>query len=1462
MDFNEILKNVTVRIYVQGAAVGTGIILKTGGNTIILTAKHCLSTSKGRRTIAQREIVIDKIRLAKKNSTYRLKEEDLIILNPKSDLAAIQIKDKDFPAADKIPSILVAEVGADGTAFVFKGFPRMLKGKKRHSASGTLNRKDTNRKKFRLTVPSEFFDRFEKPELANCIPGFSGSGVCTDISGRPYLQGIITKWGKAKGFEALAIAPFIKANFPDLKIYDIELEEHLPDSLMLEELIKTSNSLKPRYTKDNLPLPIETAFDQLALNERYLDDLSQKLNTHHNDLEEWIRDSSGHIRTFIAKYGLRLYNKAEGKGMFRKSIRDISFRIGRLGGTIHYLVSNPKQKENWDTVKVHVFELERILQPISAALQKSVRNYEDEWKKMSIPVNNALRSLAKIYDFLNGQHLLGRNWLLINGEAGSGKSQLLAFVANRMMNNNLPAILVLGQGLKNEEIWGQISGRFCKKLSVDRFLELLEKKAKRENHPAFVFIDAINEGQGLKIWNNHLQSFLDKLNNFPNLRVVLSCRTSYQNALFRENQPDPAGIVEHRGFTNMEKEAVTFFFENASLPVPNIPKFSKEFANPLFLTLFVKLYKEKPNLNVNTWYGITYVFRHFFDYINEHLGHPDRYNYDSHKLHLVDISIRRFVKKLLRKSYHYISYAKAYKIVEQAVSVYTEKKGFLKELVDEGVFYENIYPLGMDRYQIGLDFSYQKLGEHIKVSFLLNKIGRQGLAASFNQGGLLFGYFSDQEAIERNRGLLEALFIQIAARYNEELFSIHSALLEHQAAIDAFLSTLRDRPRKSFNETTKSFLEAILARNSQLRLFWDNVLEYVLEPGNGLNVDFVHDYLLNLQMAERDVVWTHYLQEVSLESEQFNPVKTLINWSFSFKKDVPASSSDLPNIATILFWLFTASNRRVRDEATKASIWLFKDNLEQLVGIMKKFEKVDDPYVQQRIYAVAFGAAVRTKENAGIELLADYIFNFIFNRTAVFPDILLRDYARLTIEFASKKGLFNGEISKIRPPYRSQDFASELANLEQADYGRELGYTEHEFAGIHRILSSMITEHSSKSHMYGDFGRYVFGYAFKFWPELNDEVLSDFAVKLIVEKFGYNKKLSELDSAINESGRRRKLSAERIGKKYQWISLFHLLAVASDNYEFRGYYGESSDGIRYDGPWIPKVRDIDPTAFQMVKNLTDSVNKWWFPDNYEFQKTSNDKWLMDHSDMPNPENLVEVSDADGEKWLALQMYHTWREKNEEQPKELWYQLRSYLTKRTDHSKIIKWAKKQNFMGRWMPEATTRTELYLREFFWSPAMDHFRTPYHNGESWQFLHDPDSGKRIGDVSVTTLEYLWDEQLDTSQIDTTSLLLPNEFLFELLELEHGETDGTFINKEGVIIAFDPNGFTGDSSILLLKKDVLLETLDKNNLDIFWTILGEKLISSSGRPNRTNNGRAEISFVLTYHNDTMDVSKSVVMI
>lgn len=64
----------------------------------------------------------------------------------------------------------------------------------------------------------------------------------------------------------------------------------------------------------------------------------------------------------------------------------------------------------------------------------------------------------------------------------------------------------------------------------------------------------------------------------------------------------------------------------------------------------------------------------------------------------------------------------------------------------------------------------------------------------------------------------------------------------------------------------------------------------------------------------------------------------------------------------ILGWLLISPNITLRNTYTKVLVLLLKDRIPILISLMKRFEKIDDPYIQERLYAIAFGCIVNQSD--------------------------------------------------------------------------------------------------------------------------------------------------------------------------------------------------------------------------------------------------------------------------------------------------------------------------------------------------------------------------------------------------------------------------------------------------------------------------------------------------------------------
>ncbi|WKV95536.1 hypothetical protein PYV50_15365 [Pseudomonas sp. H22_DOA] len=137
---------------------------------------------------------------------------------------------------------------------------------------------------------------------------------------------------------------------------------------------------------------------------------------------------------------------------------------------------------------------------------------------------------------------------------------------------------------------------------------------------------------------------------------------------------------------------------------------------------------------------------------------------------------------------------------------------------------------------------------------------------------------------------------------------------------------------------------------------------------------------------------------------------------------------------------------------------------------------------------------------------------------------------------------------------------------------------------------------------------------------------------------GYKEGVLNYDRALNSefgSGRARAGYAERLGKKYYWISLHRLLGVLSDHIQPCASYQGTVPGP--DHYWSVDVRKRDLT------DMRDVISERTYPDSilrrreYAFPSHESDvkKWVKT-DDFATHETRLSCTDSNGVVWIALQ----------------------------------------------------------------------------------------------------------------------------------------------------------------------------------------------------------------------------------
>lgn len=1235
------------------------------------------------------------------------------------------------------------------------------------------------------------------------------------------------------------------------------------------------DALGGRYTPElNFDLPFLRFYDGFTRDRKF----SAQINSHYEAVLEKRRRAS--LRAKRKELEEKISSLDKSIEAFRKIYESIDF-----SGINIIPIDDIKSNLNCVDEAVRVIS-DQLYEWQKEALKSKMEN-GGGIDYYSRPYNNEIHELRELtnaiydfYSFLNSVvcTLANNPYLILIGPAGIGKSHALADIISRRKSNNQTSLLLLGENFSTNEMpWTQILRnqlRFDSNENV--LLGALNAKAESQKSRILIVIDALNEGNGRRVWPKKLKSFIRSFYQYPWLGLIVSIRNSFENLIAPVSDIDNsiASRIYHPGFEDLEYEASIHFFKHYDIIPPGSPLLHPEFQNPLFLKLFCEGLEKRGLKQVPDGYqGISAIIENYLEGIEEKLAQPDGLDYDI-KLKLLRKAVDGILVKMVEDGEDHLPYEAGEEIVNNTFSgkCVSDDKQYLKRLISEGVINEDLYWKEQKHYY-GIHFAYQRFQDHLIISSLLDQhLDPIDPEKSFESGPMR-ALLKDETEANFNQNLVEALSVQVPERVGKELHELAPFAAKYYATASAFIDGLMWRRTDTIGEDAQKYVNEVLARNGNLFYqFLEISISMATKPDFYFNADRQHIFLFQLAMAKRDEWWTTWLQDKYGEHSGYNSVKRLIDWAWSEDSRAEVSDESARLAGVMLTWFFTSSNRYLRDAATKALVCLLQNRIAVLIKVLQQFEGVNDPYVAERLYAVAYGCALRTKDHQSLVSLSEYIYKTIFDVEQVYLHILLRDYARGVIEYTNSLDIkASVDLEKIRPPYRS-DFPDKLPTIEEIDTEYEPegedGHYGRKAWGATAILRSMTTEYGRSPGGYGDFGRYTFQRALRNW-EVDYNGLSNYGVQRIFE-LGYDPEVfTDFDS--RQGSGRGSGHKERIGKKYQWIVFYEILAKVSDNCKMHDEGSHSrSNGkkkyAKYDGPWRPYVRDIDPSIIVKTTQKENSFEKveglpWWVPCKYENWKEDAGIWKSRFDDFPSIQEFITVTDLDGVEWLSLNIHPDWIEPKklgedrwESNRKRIWCDIGSWLVEPRELRKMLKIDHADNAWRGWSPDVSNRYEVFSREHYWSPASLFFQlTPYYGGDALPVeLKDRKSRIQIAKAHSTAMYFLWEEEFDCSKEKPISYYKPAPLIS--IGLTPSQKEGEYLNDKGEVVCFDPSVYVKGPACLLMRKDHVQKILKESGLRLVWIIQGEKQILGN---NYTEQPRFDHAVGGLYHMDAKGTIK-----
>lgn len=1108
----------------------------------------------------------------------------------------------------------------------------------------------------------------------------------------------------------------------------------------------------------------------------------------------------------------------------------------------------------------------------------------------------ALRATARSLRADRWHHLDTRA-LLVVGEAGTGKSHLLADACAHQLDSGRPAIMVLGGKLPDAEPWGEILRDLDlpRHLQVKQFLGALNAAGEAAGVRTLFAIDALNEKNGQLIWPDRLAGLLSDVREFPWITVVLSCRSTYEDVVI-PHALDAATLprIEHHGFDDAD---VIRYLRARGISIPETPRQLDELRNPLFLRLACDALKvDGQVLMPESLGGISDTFELFTSAVTRRIEATLKV---SPKRGLVSKAVEALAREMSETGRAEVGFDRADELIRAVHDGNDIERDLLFQLESEGYLaVEQDAFSRTDARQI-VRFTFERMGDHAIVAELLSRSASAGPSMVCVPGTALHQALADRQSFIVP-GLLEALAIQLPERFGIELPDL--AHVPNELWLDSpFEGSLLTRRSTAFSSRTWELVNEL----GDERLRFDTLIALSTEPDHPFNVRLLDTELRELRMPERDATWSVHLADS-------NRAAPLVDWAWNADQSrITPARAELAAIQ--LTWFLTTTLRPLRDRATKALVAMLADRSWLAITVWNAFKSVDDGYVTERVIAALYGAAMQGQWKASeLSAVAVMVYSDFFADRSPPVNALARDHALGLIAYAMHCGGTTDTIHRanLDGPFASPWPIDHVSDETVESYTRQYGD------------NGKWADEIVQSCQDGDFGRYVLDYAVQDWspavigtwplptaldlrnawyrefqasatPEMtaaydqlvntienenpdgrivsgeardrireakaafriavgsdafeqwreraehwrSDGMYQSFASRGAAEfnlawarrwvvkrahDLGWSEQLhGAFDRHVR--GERHEHSLERIGKKYQWLALYELVARMSDN--LARLPDRDDDRLR--------LRNLDPSL--LIVRTADDVDgvpgetAFWIGTVPELPaRTPADAitWLHSTDDiLDDVENVAVTSPADNRDWLVLTGFETWRTSSEGMHCEAWRRVASLVVRMSDRGAALSMLSAGQMTG---PHDVPSAEgggyrVHLGEFPWRSVSD-------GHDDWISDWCPfgAAASRMSTVAIrpTTAEYSTEANgYDGSVSETINLHLPAQWLMSGLDMRL--TDGRSIvyqDSHGVTRFMDPSVSMVGRSAALVDRTAFLAFLEREGLVAIWTVAGEK--------------------------------------
>lgn len=785
-----------------------------------------------------------------------------------------------------------------------------------------------------------------------------------------------------------------------------------------KNITKSKNALGERFTPEfNVNLPIAEIFEGLGRTKFFYEDLYERIsrwlqiaNIIKNDIENIKKEANDFFQENFSEH--------EFEEKFRLNINVISsfddvYFFKNYEKNIHTILEKLKLLINFG------YEIQEKINN----LDKNDKIYISDKRNNIYKYIDTTRNLKKYFESTIFESACTKQLLLI-GEPGIGKSHLLCDISLSRLENNLPTIFVLGQHYQ-----GGNPVDFLKReldlINVEdsTFFSALNACGEAYKTNVLIIIDAINEGKYNNEWQDWLSGFLSEIVDYDNISIIISCRSTYVDYLIPEDVVSNITKETHTGFKGYEHRASSIYLNKHGISKPSVPILPTEFTNPLFLkTCCQAIKKDGLKEFPKGLDGLVNIFEFYIASAQRRIAIVKKYrNFET----VVKNALLALAERLFPNEIFGVNALEAIEIINSVDTRSNIGESLYDLMLHEGVISEDIFydyksKNNTDAIPV-VRFTYERLSDYLIARKITEKVEENSIKSFIesNEFKIL-----TSGSYYKYLGILSAINIIFAEKFKLEFIEYLPEKMDDEYFFsEVFVKTLVNRSASSFTGRTLQ-----LFNNIPKICYEDNRIDILIalstEPNHILNGFLLNRFLKKLDLPIRDHIWSIHIANSDFVEEEHDTesnLRSIIEWALSDAIKL-AQKDRLYLCALTLGWVFSTTNRRLRDDATKAVANILCQIPDKIIDFIENFYQINDPYIDERVYASVYGALTNINDFNCCEKIINWILEYHFINKEIYPHILLRDYLVSILLWAKYKGFLGSEIDvkEISPPYHKK----------------------------------------------------------------------------------------------------------------------------------------------------------------------------------------------------------------------------------------------------------------------------------------------------------------------------------------------------------------------------------------------------------------------------------------------------------